>query len=79
MPSDLHLQAFSMTRNQDARLRESAFRAFVDGMLVMDLQPDAVLNALKGGLEDTESINVCKSPDITANHVSFVFTDKFPR
>jgi hypothetical protein len=31
-------------------------------MLVMDLQTDAVLRVLKGGLEDSESINVsCSS------------------
>ena len=60
-----------MTQSQDAGSRESAFRVFAgSSMLVMDLQPDAVLNVLKGGLEDTESIDV-SPPYITANHVPF--------
>src|ERR1700683_489460 len=55
----LQAQAFSMTQSQDPGLRESAFRVFAgSSMLVMDLQTDAVLRVLKGGLEDTESIDV---------------------
>jgi hypothetical protein len=40
-------------------MRESAFRVFAgSSMLVMDLQTDAVLRVLRGGLEDAESIDV---------------------
>jgi len=46
-------------QSQDPYLRESAFRVFVgSSMLVMDLQTDALLRVLMGGLEDLESINV---------------------
>jgi hypothetical protein len=55
----LQAQAFSMTQSADAGLRESAFRVFAgSSMLVMDLQTDAVLRVLKGGLEDSQSIDV---------------------
>ena len=41
-------------------LRECVFRLFVgSSMLVVDLQTDAVLKVLKGGLEHLESIDVC--------------------
>jgi hypothetical protein len=39
----------------------------------MDLQMDAVLRVLKGGLEDLESIDVCTSPFVTVT--VFVCTD----
>jgi importin-5 len=59
----MQAQAFSMTQGRDAELRESAFRVFAgSSMLVMDLQTDAVLRVLKGGLEDMESIDVRTSP-----------------
>lgn len=65
-----------MTQNRDAGLRVSTSRVCAgSGMLVMNLQPDAVLNVLKGGLEDTDR---CKSQDLTANHFSSVLTDMFP-
>ena len=61
----LQAQAFSMTQGQDPGLRECAFRVFAgSSMLVMDLQTDAVLRVLKGGLEDTESIDVSTSPPL---------------
>jgi len=51
-----------MTQSPDAGLRESAFRVFAgSSMLVMDLQTDAVLRVLKGGLEDSQSIDVSSS------------------
>jgi hypothetical protein len=41
-----------MTQSPDACMRESAFRVFAGScMLVMDLQTNAVLRVLKGGLE----------------------------
>lgn len=55
----LQAQAFTMTQSQDGSLREAAFRVFAgSSMLVMDLQTDAVLGVLKGGLQDAESIDV---------------------
>jgi importin-5 len=72
----LQAQAFSVTQSQNAGLRESMSRVCAgSGMLVMNPQPDAVLNVLKGGLEDTDQ---CKSQDLTANHFSSVLTDMFP-
>lgn len=48
-----------MSQSPDAGLREAAFRVFAgSSMLVMDLQTDAVLGVLKGGLQDSESIDV---------------------
>ena len=39
-------------------MRECTFRVFTgSSMLVTDLQTDAVLRVLRGGLEDKESIN----------------------
>lgn len=55
----LQAQAFTMSQSPDAGLREAAFRVFAgSSMLVMDLQTDAVLGVLKGGLQDSESIDV---------------------
>jgi len=48
-----------MTQSRDPGLRVCAFRVFTAPMmLVADLQTDAVLTVLKGGLEDSESIDV---------------------
>jgi hypothetical protein len=47
-----------MTRRRDLGLRESAFRVFAgSSMLVINLQTNAMLKVLKGGLEDSESID----------------------
>jgi hypothetical protein len=52
-----------MTQERDAGQRESVFRVFAgSSMSVMVLQTDAVLWALKGGLENLQSIEVCASP-----------------
>ena len=52
-----------MSQSPDAGLREAAFRVFAgSSMLVMDLQTDAVLGVLKGGLQDSESIDVSSFP-----------------
>lgn len=66
----LQAQTFSMTQRSEAGLRESAFRVFAgSSMLVMDLQTDAVLRVLKGGLEDAESIDVRTTASFIIFHV----------
>ncbi|KAF7978256.1 hypothetical protein HWV62_1080 [Athelia sp. TMB] len=55
----LQAQAFNMTRSTEPGAREAAYRVFAgSSMLVMDLQTEAVVGVLKGGLEDAESIEV---------------------
>jgi hypothetical protein len=56
----LQEQALSMTRSQNAASRESAFRLFAGtGMLgVGGWQVDTVIETLKGGLGDSESVDV---------------------
>jgi hypothetical protein len=47
-----------MTQSKDLGLRESASTAFArSSMSVIDLRMDAVFRVLKGGLEDSESID----------------------
>jgi importin-5 len=56
----LQQQAFSMTQNEDATCRESAYRVFAGSPnLIIDLQPESVLAILQKGLEDHQSIEVC--------------------
>jgi importin-5 len=58
--NELQEQAFNMTQNPNAALRESAFRLLA-GTRMFGLgvrQTDIVLKVLKGGLEDRESIDV---------------------
>ena len=55
----LQAQAFSMAQNQDAGLREAAFRVFAGSPnLVMDLQAESVLGILQKGLQDPQSVEV---------------------
>jgi hypothetical protein len=53
------LQVFSITQSRDPGLRVCAFRVFAGPMiLAVDLQTDAMLTVVKGGLEDSQSIDV---------------------
>ncbi|KAK0475517.1 armadillo-type protein [Armillaria novae-zelandiae] len=55
----LQAQVFSMARDQDPSMRETAYRVFSGcPNLVMDLQTDAVLNVFRNGLQDPSSIDV---------------------
>ncbi|KAK0240872.1 armadillo-type protein [Armillaria nabsnona] len=55
----LQAQVFSMARDQDPSMRDTAYRVFSGcPNLVMDLQTDAVLNVFRNGLQDPSSIDV---------------------
>jgi importin-5 len=58
--NELQEQAFNMTQNPNAALRESAFRLLAGTRMfgMGGQQMDIVLKVLKDGLEDGESIDV---------------------
>ena len=58
--NELQEQAFNMTQNPNTALRESAFRLLAGTRMfgIGGRQTDIVLKVLKGGLEDSESIDV---------------------
>lgn len=57
----LQAQAFNMTQSQNAALRESAFRLFIETQILGTGQTGVVFTVLKDGLEDKESIRVSSS------------------
>lgn len=57
----LQAQSFHMSESNDTLARESAFRVFAGSPnLIMDLQTENVLDVLRKGLEDPESVEVRK-------------------